>query len=272
MMDFIAAELAFRDLDQKRQVGQIDMAEYRQQLMALRVTDDQERTWMMQELTGQWFVWEDAQWQVAVPPQPTTLPPPPAPSAPPAPPAPPVQQPAAPEPVTSQAVAPEDIAPQPVEPQPMTRRGLSSPVISSMAAESVPQQDTPLTLGTASRSVQQAPAASRSVQQAPAASQSVQQAPAVGQSVQQAPSSGYATLAPQVKHWRPSCLSVTLRLFFWALLWSIVAWAVSSLFRTMPLWAYLAVLLGALLHLVYAVRRMTRHGREARAKAKGGVR
>ena len=210
-MDFIAAELAFRGLEQMRKTGRIDMAQYRQHLMALGVTDDQGRTWRMQELTGQWFVWEGAQWQVATPPRPaapSSLPPPAA----------------------------------PPQPQPVTAQPLANPVVSPAMAPPVAQQSAPLTVC------------------------------APGQSVQQAPAAGSAPTSRQVKYWRPSCLSVTLRLIFWALFWSAVAWAVSSLIRATPLWAYAAVLAGAVLHLVYTVRRLTRHGRKARADAMGGAR
>ena len=302
-MDFYAAEQAFQGLEEARRTGRLDIEAYRQELMALRVTDAQGRTWMMQELTGRWYVWDQGQWQMATPPQPTAPPPPPAPPAPEPEPEPSV----ATEPIAPQAQAPEEpvvAQPEPVEPaapEPVARSGGLNPVISPLGdetqasapvVETVPSQPmaqpTPVASPVAPPepivipSVQQAPTVgsstrvastgASSVQQAPAVGQSVAQAPASGQVISQAPATGYAPATPQTKHWRPSCLSVTLRLILWALLWSVIGWAVSVLLREPPLWAYLVVLGGALLHLVLSVRRMTRHGRETRAQAKRSTR
>lgn len=70
---------------------------------------------------------------------------------------------------------------------------------------------------------------------------------------------------------RPGCVSVTLRMVLWALLWVAAAWAVHSLMRFTPWWAYVGVGLGALGTLVLWVRHITRHGRALRKLARGGA-
>jgi hypothetical protein len=76
-MDFIQAEQHFRALETRRLAGTVDEAAYREELGALRVTDDGGRVWMMQERTGQWYVWDNGTWQAAEPPRPSVMPAPP---------------------------------------------------------------------------------------------------------------------------------------------------------------------------------------------------
>jgi hypothetical protein len=64
-MDFTQAEQQFRVLETSRQAGTVDESAYREGLGALRVTDGGGRVWMMQERTGQWYVWDNGSWQVA---------------------------------------------------------------------------------------------------------------------------------------------------------------------------------------------------------------
>jgi len=66
-MDFDLAEQNYVRLEKLRRNGQITAEDYRAQLDALRVVDAQGRTWMVQEQTGQWFVWDGAQWQPSAP-------------------------------------------------------------------------------------------------------------------------------------------------------------------------------------------------------------
>ena len=72
------AELAYAELERLRAEGRLDEAAYRERLHALRVFDDQGRTWMLQEGSGDWFVYDEGQWVQATPPgQPIGMPPPP---------------------------------------------------------------------------------------------------------------------------------------------------------------------------------------------------
>ena len=80
---FRAAEARFRWLNHQRATGQMDETAFRQELGQLRVQDAQGQWWMMQEGTGNWFVWQGNQWAPAQPPG--AAPAPPASSMPPQP-------------------------------------------------------------------------------------------------------------------------------------------------------------------------------------------
>jgi len=67
-MDYNRAEREFRRLEELRQTGFLTEEEYRAQLAALQVTDEWGRLWMLQERTGQWFVYHEGQWVAATPP------------------------------------------------------------------------------------------------------------------------------------------------------------------------------------------------------------
>ncbi len=67
-MDYKRAEREFRRLEELRQTGFLTEEEYRAQLAALQVTDEWGRLWMIQERTGQWFVFYEGQWVAATPP------------------------------------------------------------------------------------------------------------------------------------------------------------------------------------------------------------
>jgi len=66
-MDFAAAEREFRRLEEMRSAGHITEDEYRGRLSALRVTDQDGQVWMLQERTGQWYVYYGNQWMPATP-------------------------------------------------------------------------------------------------------------------------------------------------------------------------------------------------------------
>ncbi len=79
---FFAAEARFRWITNQRATGQMDEATFRAEMNALRVQDAQGRWWMLQEGTGNWFMWQGNQW-VAGSPHPAVqapAPPPPAPA------------------------------------------------------------------------------------------------------------------------------------------------------------------------------------------------
>jgi len=77
-MDFLEAGRRFQWLEQQRATGALSPEQYRAEVHKLRVTDAQGRTWMPQELTGQWHVYQNGQWVAAQPPRPApTAPPPP---------------------------------------------------------------------------------------------------------------------------------------------------------------------------------------------------
>lgn len=75
-MDFDQAEREFRRLEEMRSTGRITEDEYRDRLSTLRVTDGNGETWMLQERTGQWYVYYGNQWIPATPMgrQPTAMP------------------------------------------------------------------------------------------------------------------------------------------------------------------------------------------------------
>lgn len=66
-MDFARAEREFRRLEEMRSTGHISEDEYRGRLSALRVTDQDGQLWMLQERTGQWYVYYGNQWIPATP-------------------------------------------------------------------------------------------------------------------------------------------------------------------------------------------------------------
>ena len=66
-MDFSEAEREFRRLEEMRSTGRISEDEYRGRLSALRVTDQDGQVWMLQERTGQWYVYYGNQWMPATP-------------------------------------------------------------------------------------------------------------------------------------------------------------------------------------------------------------
>lgn len=68
-MDYERAEREFRRLEELRQTGFLTEEAYRTQLAALRVIDEWGRLWMLQERTGQWFVYHEGQWVAATPPR-----------------------------------------------------------------------------------------------------------------------------------------------------------------------------------------------------------
>jgi hypothetical protein len=76
-MDFAQAELIFSELEALLQASELDVETYRDRLNEVRVQDDQGRTWMLQERTGAWFVWNGEAWEAGEPPRPATPPPPP---------------------------------------------------------------------------------------------------------------------------------------------------------------------------------------------------
>ncbi|MHB0857601.1 MAG: hypothetical protein ACYC5M_08535 [Anaerolineae bacterium] len=67
-MQYEQAEAEFRRLEGMRRAGQIGDDAYRAHLNALRVTDEYGRPWMLQEQTGQWFVFHAGQWVASTPP------------------------------------------------------------------------------------------------------------------------------------------------------------------------------------------------------------
>lgn len=67
-MDFTQAEMLFRDIEGKYRQGEIDTETYHRLLGQIRVRDAEGRTWMLQEGTGKWYVWDGSQWRAATPP------------------------------------------------------------------------------------------------------------------------------------------------------------------------------------------------------------
>lgn len=76
-MDFFEAERRFQWLEQQRARGALSPEQYRAEVHKLRVTDSAGRVWMPQELTGQWYVYQNGQWVAAQPPQSAPPSPPP---------------------------------------------------------------------------------------------------------------------------------------------------------------------------------------------------
>ena len=83
-MDYPEAETRFRRLEDQLRAGQINEPQYKAALAELRVVDAAGITWMLQEHTGAWFVYQNGAWRAAQPPRPSapaTPPPAPAPVA-----------------------------------------------------------------------------------------------------------------------------------------------------------------------------------------------
>jgi hypothetical protein len=80
-LSYAEAEEAWADLERRRQLGDVDEAAYREELNAIRVLDEYGRTWMIQETTGQWFVYHNNEWVASTPPV-AAAPAAPAPAAP----------------------------------------------------------------------------------------------------------------------------------------------------------------------------------------------
>jgi hypothetical protein len=64
---FRQAEAQYERLMNEVVAGSINLEQFHQQLNQIRVTDAQGRTWMLQEGSGQWFVWHNGQWMQAQP-------------------------------------------------------------------------------------------------------------------------------------------------------------------------------------------------------------
>lgn len=67
LMSFQETEKRFWDLTRQYQAQTITLDEYRAQIGDLRLVDKEGRSWMIQELSGQWHVFQDGQWQPAQP-------------------------------------------------------------------------------------------------------------------------------------------------------------------------------------------------------------
>jgi len=64
----------FRVYTRAYQRGELTLDAYRQAINSLRIVDTQGRTWMLQEGTGHWHVWQNGQWIPASPPISSPLP------------------------------------------------------------------------------------------------------------------------------------------------------------------------------------------------------
>ena len=67
-MNFKEAEARFQWIESQRAARRMNEQAYRDELNQLRVVDAGGRTWMMQERTGQWHVYDGQQWVPASPP------------------------------------------------------------------------------------------------------------------------------------------------------------------------------------------------------------
>ena len=74
-MNFSEAERRFQGLGEQYAEGALSPEQYKAEVRKLRVTDAQGRVWMPQEITGQWYVYQNGQWAAAEPPRPASSPP-----------------------------------------------------------------------------------------------------------------------------------------------------------------------------------------------------
>ena len=74
-MEFSEAEQRFQALGEQYAAGALSPEQYRAEVHKLRVTDAHGRVWMPQEVTGQWYVYQNGQWVAAEPPRPASSPP-----------------------------------------------------------------------------------------------------------------------------------------------------------------------------------------------------
>ena len=236
-MDFDLAEQNYIRLEKLRRSGQIGVEEYRTQLGALRVVDEQGRTWMVQEQTGQWYVWDGAQWLAQAPTGRQGI----------------IHMPAASTPAAQMPTAPVQAAPTPAYAPPTQMPTPAAPSYPPQATYTPPQASGAGGYAQPASTGYAPPQAQAGYVQAGYAAQPVVP----------------ANIALARK--RPGCVAITFRMLLWALVWGGAAWAVNSLLRVTPWWAYLGVGLAALATLVLWVRLMTRHGRALRQLTKGGV-
>ena len=75
-MDFREAEGRFQTLNTRYGAGEITAEQFRSMLESVRVVDQAGRIWMIQEVTGQWYVFDEGQWRAASPPRQAATPPP----------------------------------------------------------------------------------------------------------------------------------------------------------------------------------------------------
>lgn len=67
-LPYASAEVVYAELERLRTAGVLSDAAYRAQLNTLRIKDERGRTWMLQERTGRWHMWERGTWIEATPP------------------------------------------------------------------------------------------------------------------------------------------------------------------------------------------------------------
>lgn len=67
-LTYASAEAVYAELERLRAAGILTDPAYRAQLNTLRIKDEPGRTWMLQERTGRWHMWERGAWVEATPP------------------------------------------------------------------------------------------------------------------------------------------------------------------------------------------------------------
>lgn len=298
-LTYASAEAVYAELERLRAAGILTDPAYRAQLNSLRIKDELGRTWMIQERTGRWHVWERGAWAEATPPGRE-----PSPDSPPAAPERSVGMPAsgiaatwppAEETAARDVVAPADLPPAGVVPPPPTQDVTSRlpggppaltatvpghPSIAGSPAVYTQMMAPPVPIAPPSAATRTSPPAP--VLPPPAAVRAVPPPPTLPPPpalVATSPPVGQAAPGPTGKRARrdraradrPAARSrrgfryVAWSIVKWDVLWCLLAWAVGSTVGDRAPWALIPVAALALLSLVLWIRRLPRR------HAKGAV-
>ncbi len=249
---YLDAERSFAALEQQRLAGQLTEQGYKEALNALRVKDDAGYTWMLQERTGNWYVYREGAWAQATPPgreagTPIGSPPPPAQAD--------VAPPVA---VRSEATAPLP----PIYPQAAARTPVYQATPPAFQA-APPVYAAPVQPAMVPPPPPPAAYAAGPSTFAPAA----QYVPPVEPIVPEEDPRSARTRRRESRRERraesrPGCLKITWSIVKWEILWAAAGWLAYDILGQRYPWILIPVGMFALLFLVLYLRRFRRPGME----------
>jgi hypothetical protein len=260
---YLDAERTFAALEQQRLSGEITEQGYKEALNALRVRDGAGHTWMLQERTGDWYVYRSGAWAQATPPGRESAAPAPAP--------PPVAASFTP-PAPAAAARSEASAPLPPVYSPLAATTPVYPAVPTAYQTAPPAYPTP-PVYQAAPPVYAVPAQPAAYPPPPPAASIAPPPPAYTL----APTPVAATYAGPVppqqsaptrrsgrsrryqpSGYRPGCLKVTFSIIKWEILWAVVGWVVYSAVGQRSPWVLIPVALVALTLMALYLRRFGR--------------
>ncbi len=253
-LSFTAAAAAFAALDRQRVAGQITEQTYKEALNALRVKDNEGYTWMLQERTGNWYVYRDGTWSPGTPPVQES-------AGPPGPPPPPT----AAEPISNASEVPHPYAspPQGFPPRVGVAPASESPVSAYPAG--APQAAFPPPVPPATNPVPAAPYANTAAYAQAAAYTPPVDPSALEKNPRSAQTRSKEARRERRAERRPGCLKITWSILKWEILWAAAGWlAYDALGQRYP-WIVIPVGLLALLFMLRYLRRFRRTAIEGAA-------